>query len=40
MRMVFPTAEHRDRVVREHHAIEGGNQTLARLADHIAANSR
>ncbi len=35
MRMVFPTAEERDYVVREHGAIEGGKQTLARLAEHL-----
>jgi uncharacterized protein YndB with AHSA1/START domain len=35
-RMVFPTAEARDLVVREYGAIEGGRQTLARLAAHLA----
>lgn len=30
--MRFPTRECRDRVVKEHGAVEGGNQTLARLA--------
>jgi uncharacterized protein YndB with AHSA1/START domain len=35
-RMVFPTAEARDTVVREYGAIEGGEQTLGRLADHLA----
>jgi uncharacterized protein YndB with AHSA1/START domain len=35
MRMVFPTAEERDHVVREYGAIEGGKQTLARLAEHL-----
>jgi uncharacterized protein YndB with AHSA1/START domain len=35
-RMVFPTAEARDTVVREYGAIEGGKQTLARLAAHLA----
>jgi len=34
--MVFPTAEARDRVVREFGAIEGGKQTLARLAEFLA----
>ena len=33
MRSLFPTAEARDFVIREVKAIEGGNQTLARLAD-------
>lgn len=32
MRLVFPTAEMREMVIREHGAIEGGRQTLARLA--------
>jgi len=33
---VFPTAEYRDRVVKEHGAIEGGEQHLARLDEHLA----
>ena len=36
MRSVFPTAEYRDRVVKEHGAIEGGEQHLARLDEHLA----
>jgi uncharacterized protein YndB with AHSA1/START domain len=36
MRMVFPSAAERDRVVKEYGAIEGGKQTLARLADYLA----
>jgi uncharacterized protein YndB with AHSA1/START domain len=36
LRMVFPTAEERDRVVREYGAEEGGHQTVARLADYVA----
>src|SRR6187397_2917827 len=32
MRTVFPTAAQRDRAVEEHHAIEGGRQTLDGLA--------
>jgi uncharacterized protein YndB with AHSA1/START domain len=36
MRMVFPSTAERDRVVKEYHAIEGANQTLDRLADHVA----
>lgn len=36
MRMVFASGGERDRVVAEYGAIEGGNQTLARLADHVA----
>lgn len=35
MRMLFPTAEARDYVVREFGAIDGGNQTLERLADYL-----
>lgn len=35
MRAVFATAEERDRVVKEYGAMEGGNQTLARLADYL-----
>jgi uncharacterized protein YndB with AHSA1/START domain len=35
-RSLFPTPEDRDFVVREYGAIEGGKQTLARLAEHVA----
>lgn len=35
MRSIFPSAEARDIVVREYGAIEGGKQTLARLAQYI-----
>ncbi|HYR27592.1 MAG TPA: SRPBCC family protein [Thermoanaerobaculia bacterium] len=35
LRNIFATAEERDRVEREHGAIEGGNQTMARLAEHL-----
>ncbi len=38
LRMEFRTAEDRDVVVREFGAIEGGRQTLARLADFLAEN--
>lgn len=34
LRMVFPSAEERDRVVREYGAEEGGRQTLGRLAEY------
>jgi uncharacterized protein YndB with AHSA1/START domain len=37
IRSVFPTREERDRVVKEHGAIEGGEQHLARLDEHLAA---
>lgn len=40
MRMVFPTAEARDFVVREYGAIEGGNQTLNHLEQHLARMQR
>jgi uncharacterized protein YndB with AHSA1/START domain len=36
IRMVFPSAEARDLVVREYGAIEGGEQTLARLDELLA----
>ncbi len=36
MRSTFPTKEARDFVVKEFGAIEGGKQTLARLADYLA----
>ena len=38
MRLVFKTPKDRDLVVREFGAIEGGKQTLGRLAEHVAAN--
>lgn len=37
MRSIFPTAELRDQAVKEYHAIEGGQQTLGRLADYVEA---
>jgi uncharacterized protein YndB with AHSA1/START domain len=40
MRAVFPTAEERDRVVKEYGAIEGGEQTLARLDEHLAGGGK
>ena len=36
MRSVFESAAARDFVVREHHAIEGGNQTIDRLQEFLA----
>ena len=36
IRSVFPTREERDRVVKEHGAIEGGEQHLERLDEHLA----
>jgi uncharacterized protein YndB with AHSA1/START domain len=35
IRMVFPTAAERDQVVKHYNAIEGGKQTLAKLADYL-----
>ncbi len=35
MRAVFASPEARDFVVREHNAIEGGRQTLARLSEYV-----
>jgi uncharacterized protein YndB with AHSA1/START domain len=37
IRMVFPTAAARDLIVKEYGAIEGGHQTLERLAEHLPA---
>ena len=37
MRMVFVAAETRDRDVREYGSIEGGQQTLERLVEHLSA---
>ena len=36
LRMVFPSAAAREHVVKTYGAIEGGKQTLARLADYLA----
>jgi uncharacterized protein YndB with AHSA1/START domain len=36
MRMLFGSTEERDKVVKEFGAIEGGNQTLDRLEEHLA----
>jgi len=33
---VFPSVAERDHVVREFHAVEGGQQTIQRLADYVA----
>lgn len=37
LRMVFPSAAERDRVAREYGAVEGGQQTLSRLAAYLAS---
>jgi hypothetical protein len=36
--MFFPSLEAREDVVRKYGAIEGGNQTLDRLAEHLAGD--
>lgn len=36
MRMAFVTAEERDRNVREYRSVEGGQQMLEKLADHLS----
>lgn len=40
LRMLFPTAEARDRFAREYRAVEGGNETLDRLHEHLAGEVR
>lgn len=40
LRAVFPTVEDRDRVIREFGALEGGKQTLTRLAEYLKHMSR
>jgi uncharacterized protein YndB with AHSA1/START domain len=40
MRALFPSANVRDTVAKTHGAIEGGQQTLARLAEHVGAMPR
>jgi uncharacterized protein YndB with AHSA1/START domain len=37
LRMVFPSAGARDHVVKRYHAVEGGEQTLERLAMYLTA---
>lgn len=36
MRMLFPTTEERDRIIREYGALEGAKQTFERLAEELA----
>lgn len=40
IRMLFPTQADRDRVIAEYGAVEGGKQTLARLATHLTTMSK
>ena len=40
MRAVFQTKEQRDEVIERYHAIEGGKQTLGRLAAYVAGLGR
>ncbi|MFO1023346.1 MAG: SRPBCC family protein [Planctomycetales bacterium] len=35
MQSIFPSEEERDRVIREYGAVEGGKQTLGRLAEYV-----
>jgi uncharacterized protein YndB with AHSA1/START domain len=37
IRMVYPSVEAREKNVREYHVIEGGKQTMERLAEHLSA---
>jgi hypothetical protein len=39
MRTVFPTNELRDAAVEDYHAIEGGRQTLGKLAAYVAEST-
>src|SRR5437870_1988981 len=39
MRMVFPSANARDYVIKTYGAVEGLNQTLARLEEYLAVSS-
>jgi hypothetical protein len=38
MRSLFATAQERDEVVTKYGAVEGGKQTLERLAEHVEKN--
>ena len=40
LRTVFPTKELRDEAAEKYHAIEGGRQTLAKLADYVTGMAR
>jgi uncharacterized protein YndB with AHSA1/START domain len=40
MRTVFPTKELRDQAVEKYHAMEGGQQTLSKLADYVTKIDR
>ena len=35
--LTYPSVEAREKNVREYHAIEGGKQTMERLAEHLSA---
>jgi uncharacterized protein YndB with AHSA1/START domain len=37
LQATFPTAEERNRVIRDYGAVEGAAETLSRLADYVAA---
>ena len=40
MRAIFATAKERDHVVKSYNAVEGGNQTLGRLADYVEQQNK
>ena len=40
MQMLFPSAKAREFTVRKHGAVEGLNQTLGRLEEHLAKGNR
>ncbi|WP_374999540.1 SRPBCC family protein [Aeromicrobium sp. CTD01-1L150] len=40
MRTVFPTRQLRDEAAEKYHAIEGGRQTLGKLADYVTGTTR
>lgn len=40
LRMLFPTADALERFACEYHAVEGGNETLDRLREHLAGEVR
>jgi hypothetical protein len=35
--MTYPSVEAREKNVRDYHAVEGGKQTMERLAEHLSA---
>lgn len=39
MQLLFASREERDQVIERYHAVEGGRQTLGRLAEYLATSS-